>query len=250
MFRLRAVALALCLSLGLPAPGIAEPPPIRFTHMLNARPADLPIPMELYMTPLSNDLIDVKVAANLKALQAVLPTVLSRVVEDRCQQRVGVEVEQVQSEGDLLRLTGRVQVLRFRCRDPENYETRRRIFENITDFEVLVHGRITDNCLKAELQDLTIYPSGFVGGVLNITGLSRRIAARVRASINSSLLEDLPCLTLPRVLRTIDTRIASGGFRDFGDGRMGAVVKATIDVRARNVVDLLTLLAKDGELER
>jgi hypothetical protein len=47
----------------------------------------------------------------------------------------------------------------------------------------------------------------------------------------------------------VDTRIESGGFRDFGDGEMGFVVSGTIDVRARNLVALITALAQAGEMD-
>jgi hypothetical protein len=143
-----------------------------------------------------------------------------------------------------------VQVLRFRCRNPEDFGTRRRLFHNITDFDALVDGRIVDNCLQAELDELTIRPSGFVGGVLNITGLSQRIAARVRGGLNEELREDLSCLDLPQAMQLIDTHLRSGGFRDFGDGVLGFVVEGTIDVRAGNMVALISLLARQGGLRR
>ena len=243
---LAAALLLLALSLARPA---AAADPIRFTHDIDTARGRIAIPMDLYLTAVSNDLVRVKVAGNLGRLQAALPLILSRVVEDTCTRRIGVEVQDIRPEVDSLRVTGRIQIITYRCPDREDLASRRRWFSNITGFDALMHGRIEDNCLYAELTDLSVAPSGLVGGIINLLGLRNRIAARAREAVNGALSENLRCIDLPARLKLLDTHIASGGFRDFGDGQMGFVVKGTIDVRARNLIALISVLARQNDLE-
>jgi hypothetical protein len=248
----RTIMLCILLALGwvAAASGALAQAPIRFTHVVNQGGRSLPIPTELYLRPVSNDLVEVKVAGSLGALQAALPGLLSRVIEESCRRRIGLEVREVQAEGDSVRLNGRVQFLRYRCRDPEDFETRRRLFQNITEFDALLGGRIADDCLHLLLDDLSLEPGGVAGGILNATGMTGRVSERVRGALNDSLHDEVRCIDLPDALDRIDTRLRGGGFRDFGDGRMGFVVTGTIDVRASNVVALVTALAARGGLGR
>jgi hypothetical protein len=167
------MALACALATAHPATAQA---PIRFTHVVETGRGPISIPTELYLEARNDDIIAVKVAGNLGALQAALPVLLSRVVEDTCRRRVGVEVQTVHPEGDALRLTGRVQIISYRCRG-DNLDSRLRIFSNVTGFDALVDGRLADNCLGAELEELSVDPSGLVGGLINLLGLRERIAS-------------------------------------------------------------------------
>ncbi|MEM1385912.1 MAG: hypothetical protein AAGG06_20055, partial [Pseudomonadota bacterium] len=144
---------------------------------------------------------------------------------------------------------GRVQVQFFRCNAEDDKSSRRRLISHITAVDALMLGGIRDNCLDAELKDLTLDPSGLVGAALNITGLTRRIEATVRTELNEILNEDQNCLDLPEALQLLDTTITSGGFRDFGGGEMGFVVKGRVTVNAQNVTDLLTLIDRQGRLD-
>jgi hypothetical protein len=237
------MALACALATAQPATAQA---PIRFTHVVETGRGPISIPTELYLEARNDDIIAVKVAGNLGALQAALPVLLSRVVEDTCRRRVGVEVQTVRPEGDALRLTGRVQIISYRCRG-DNLDSRLRIFSNVTGFDALVDGRLEDNCLGAELEELSVDPSGLVGGLINLLGLRDRIASKAREAINEGLEGSTRCIDLPDKLQILETHLSTGGFRDFGDGAMGFVVEGTINVRARNLVTLLGVLAKEGD---
>jgi hypothetical protein len=240
-------AWGLALAAALAGP-VAAQAPIRFTHRVEIGERRVPIPMELYLEAVGRDVIAVKVAGNLGAVQAGLPILLSSVVEDTCRRRIGVEIQEIHAEGDSLRATGRVQIISYRCNKAEDYDSRRRIFSNITEFDALVGGAIESNCLTAELQSLTLDPKGLIGGFLNLVGLTDRIAARASEAINGELTKEIKCIDLPAKLRIIDTNLARGGFRDFGDGTMGFVVSGTVNVRARNVVALIADIARDGDL--
>jgi hypothetical protein len=232
------------------ATGALAQAPIRFTHVVNQGDLTLPVATELFLRPVSNDLIDVKVAGDLGPLQAELPAILSRVIEDSCRRRIGLEIREVRAEGDAVRLDGRIQFLRYRCRDPEDFGTRRQLFHNTTEIDALLGGQVADDCLHLRLDELSLEPGGVAGGILNATGMTGRISERAREALNDSLQNRVRCIDLPDALDRIDTRLRGGGLRDFGDGRMGFVVTGTIDVRASNVVDLVRLLARNGGLRQ
>lgn len=243
------VALSSALTATFPTTLAADPEPLRLSHDLEVEGRTIPVPMELYLTPQSDTVIAVKVAGNLRALQRHLPALLSDVAQDDCTMRVAIQINETRAEGDHIRAEGRVQVQLFRCNAAEDRSSRRRIISHITDVDALLLGGIRNNCLDAKLQDLTLDPSGLVGVALNITGLTRRIEARVRTELNEILNEEENCLDLPDALQLLDTTITSGGFRDFGGGEMGFVVKGRVTVNARNVVDLLTLIDRQGRLD-
>lgn len=243
MRRLLSVLFALLAS---SATGGDEP--VRFTHVIEFEGHRMPVPMELYATAESETRMDVKVAGNLRAVQRHLPSLLSEVVEDTCERRIGLQVDEAHAEGDSIRARGRVQLQLFSCSDPEDFHTRRRRLSNITAVDLLLHGRIVDECLEVYLQELHLEPSGFVGGVLNFTGLNRRLAERVRRDLNDMLNEEENCLDMPDALKLLNTRLVSGGLRDFGGGEMGFVLKGRVDVTAPKMVALLDYLNAEGRI--
>ncbi|TPE52472.1 hypothetical protein [Amaricoccus solimangrovi] len=247
-FPLAPAGLALALAWAFPFAAAGEEAPIRFRHVLQTGRGPVPVSMELYLEAVNDDVIALKVAGDLAPLQEALPGLLSKVVEDTCTRRIGVEVQSVRAEVDSLRLLGRVQIITYRCPDPSDLGSRQRRLGNITAFDALVGGRIEDNCLGGEVAELSLDPKGLVGGILNLLGLSERIARRARETINETLGNEMKCIELPEKLRILHTNLSSGGFRDFGDGKMGFVVKGSINVRAGNLVSLVKVLAEEGEL--
>ena len=57
------------------------------------------------------------------------------------------------------------------------------------------------------------------------------------------------CLDLPNALKLLDTQISSLGFRDFGAGELGFVIKGSVNLTAQHVTYLITLLADEGVLD-
>lgn len=222
--------------------------PIRLVQDINFGEAIIRVPTELYLSARNDRVIEVKVAGNLRSLQQKLPAILSAVVEDTCERRIGLEIREVWPEGDALRLIGRVQILTYLCFDLQDPTTRVDLISNITEVNALVSGRIRDNCLEARLDDLFINPGGLIGEILNITNLTELIRDEARDAINEALREEVECIDIPRELQTIETQIRSGGFRDFGNGQMGFVVQGTINVKASNLIELISMLAKEGAL--
>jgi hypothetical protein len=242
--------LVLALWLTLSATGTDAEEPLRMTHVLDVNGKRIPVATEIFLQPAGQTRIAVKVAGNLGVLQRHLPGLLSRVVEDTCERRIGLEVNEVRAEGDHLRGRGRVQLIRYRCTDPEDLTTRRKTFSNISGVEFLLDGRIEDNCVHAYLEELSIAPSGLVGAILDLTRITGRVSEAVRRGLNDTVNGKDRCIDMPDMLALLDTHVTSGGFRDFGGGAMGVVMTGSVDVTAANFIALLRHLERSGALRQ
>lgn len=242
--------LAIASTIATAPARAADPPPLRFSESLEVDGIKIPIPIELYLTARTQTQIAIKVAGNLRQLQRRLPQFLSDVAQDDCEMRVALQVDDAQAVGDDIRATGRVQVQLFFCNDAQEKSSRFRYFSHITTVSVLLNGGIRNNCLDAELKELALDPTGLVGGLLNITGLTRQIETTVRTEVNSILNQDQNCLELPEGLKLLEAKIESGGFRDFGGGELGFVIKASVNLQSDNVISLLELVYDRGLLDR
>lgn len=241
---------SFCAALFLSAlPLGADPDPLRFDHVLEIDDLTIPVPMELYLTPRSQTVIHAKVAGNLAQLQRHLPALLSDVAQDDCTTRIAVQTDDAIAQGDGIRARGRVQIQQFLCNRDNDFDSRVRIFNHVTTVDLLLVGGIANDCLDARLDELELNPSGLVGGVLNITGLTRRIQETVRTELNEILNSEENCLEMPEALQVLNTRVERGGFRDFGDGELGFVIQGTVDLQSQNVIDLLALLYEEGLLD-
>lgn len=241
--------LSVLVALAWPAAAVgADPPPLRLAHVQDVNGIAIRVPMELYLSAATETRLDVKLAGNLRAFQANLPALLSQVVEDSCDRRIGFEVTRGTAEGDRIRLQGRVQAILYRCRNADR-ATRRRLLSNITEIDLLLDARLKDDCLFAELVSLDLDPGGLTGFTMNILGLTERIGTRVQQTVNATLADADSCLDMPDALKVLDARLVSGGFRDFGGGEMGFVLKGAITVSARNTLALLDLIDAQALLD-
>ncbi|WP_068111862.1 hypothetical protein [Tropicimonas marinistellae] len=220
--------------------------PLTFTERVDINGHRLPIFMEVYLEPASRTRIDVKVAGNLRAIQVNLPGLLSGVIQEECEQRIGLQLDKARSENDHIRLLGRVQLIRYKCNAANDFDSRKRTISNITAVDALLDGQIVDNCLYAQLEELTIEPSGLAGGVMNLLNLTERISTRVREALNAELVDKDMCFDMPDPLLALDAHVSRGGFRDFGEGHLGFVVEGSIDLNAAGVISILEMLPEMG----
>lgn len=236
------------LTLSLLAGAVAAAPtgPLRFTHEIEFESVTLRIPGEIYLDAVGQTRVAVKVAGNLRDLQRRLPQLFSDVLEDSCERRIAYQLDTAIAKEDGIEATGRVQVMRFLCNSTQ--DRRVRLINQTIRIEARIGGGIVENCIQGRLERLQLDLSGLVGGVLNLTGLTERVSRRILADINGVLNDDKNCLDLPEALKAVDTVLTSGGFRDFGDGELGFVIKGRVEVTAQHMIDLIEVLARDGAL--
>lgn len=233
--------LLMAAALLTPRAAVAEEP-IRLTEYFEIEGHRFPVFIEIYLTPESQTRIAAKVAGNIRSIQVNLPGLLSEVVDETCQRRIALQLDSAVPETDHVRLKGRVQIALFACNGDEDYDSRRRRFSNVTDVDVLLFGGIENNCLRAYLEELTIQPSGLVGGVMSLFNLTERVSATLRDELNDTINEEELCLELPPPLVALNTHIGTGGFRDFGNGHLGFVVKGHAELTAAGVIEVIGML--------
>lgn len=236
--RIAVLALA-CLAL----PALADPVP--FTESVTVEGRRFPIPMTVDMRTLSETELALTVSGDLGILQANLPALLSQVFEDGCEGRSAIAVTDVTASGRDIRILGQLQVRRHLCvgggRGPE-------LLRQTADVEVVLSGRLIGGCLAMEVRRATLRPDGFTGAILDATGATERITRDLQADLDSALREGDNCIEIPDEFRTFDTQVTGGGFREIGDGRLGAVIHGRMTVSAKNFVRLIELLGREGRL--
>lgn len=223
--------------------------PLTWTETLETSVGRLSIPMEMFLKPRSETQLDITLAAGLGSLQRRLPAMLTEVLVDECDERIAVEFSSAKPEGDFVRLTGRGQAILYSCNKQRDLDSRIKLVSAIADLEILISGFVRKGCINAKLEDVIIRPQGVVGDILNITGLTASITDDVREELATALNDEDSCIDLPEPLLAIETKLVSGGFRDFGNGKMGAVVKATANTSAKNIVELYVWLETEGLLD-
>ena len=236
-----------CLAL-LAGPAAAEP--FRFVHRITIADRQLSVPVDLFLTARSAQRIGFRVGGNLTALQDNLPGLLSTVIEDTCTRRIAFQFVEARAEGDAVAFSGRAEVARFACRDAQAGQRGVRLASTVIDVSGRLVGRIEDDCLDAEVRDLSIAPRGLVGAVIDMNRLTPRLEAAVTDEINDTLADRSQCNDLPDTLQLLDATNESGGFRDFGDGTMGFVMEGRLEVTAQKMIDLIGLLSARGALRR
>lgn len=222
---------------------------LTWTETIGTSEGNLSVPVEMYLTAHSETRLDIKLAVNLGSLQRKLPGMLSEIFVNTCEERVGVEISEARAEGDHVRVTGRAQLISFSCNKAQEFDSRVKLVSTIVGVEALLHGTIRGPCLNATVADLELKPIGVIGGILNLTGLTDQITAEVRSELTTALNDADSCLDLPEPLKAIETDVLSGGFRDFGDGKMGVVIKATSQTKAENIIRLYSWLDEEGLLD-
>jgi hypothetical protein len=246
---LRLIPLLLAIAV---APAMADEP-VRFTisEVLDVEGQRMPVTVQVRLDAVSESRIAVRADADLGGVQAVLPGLLRDVLDPDCGTRIAYQLDGLRAEGDHVRGAGTVQVTLYACNGYDDISKRVKLLSNTSTIDALIGGGIENGCVTGQLRELTIKPSGIIGGVLNITGLTTQISEGVRTDINALLTEGDNCLDLPRALRIMNTRITRGGFRD--DRRwvgLGFFIEGSVDVTAPNLLALLRHLDEEGLLDR
>lgn len=233
--------ICLCLA----GPAMADP--VQFRESIRVEGREFPVPMAVNLRALSETRVAMSFHGNLTALQDALPGLLSREVESTCDERTAVRVDDVVAEGPELVLRGRMQYRRWSCNGGD-YETRSLQFSQSADVFVRMAGEIMRGCLVMQVSEALIEPDGLAGALLDASGLTERLTRELAGRMNESLAEDAACLEIPEEFQAFDAVVTGGGFRDLGNGRIGAVIHSAMDVNAENFIRLVHLLGREGRL--
>ena len=244
---IRLALFVLLVLAALPQTARAETEVVRFTQEARIDGARLPIPMQLYLSELSETRIAVTLAGDLGRVQAAIPALLSRRLEETCERDIAIAVTDARAEGANIRLTGQLQASIYGCRDTGERQIREMLLRQTASVSALLGGRIEGGCLVARVIDTDVRPDGLTGALFDAVGYTPRLNRDLEAQLSRALREQDGCFDLPEEFQAVDTRITGGGFRDLGDGRIGAQIHATMEITAANVIRLIGILDAQGQ---
>ncbi|MDU8943106.1 hypothetical protein [Ovoidimarina sediminis] len=238
---LRALAV-LCLS-ALPA--LADPVPFR--EIVELEGVRFTIPMSVTLVAADETEVVLTFDGDLGQIQDNLPGLLSQVVSETCEERTAVAVTGGRAEGAELVLEGQLQFRRWAC-PGDDAASRIELLRQTADVTVRLRGEIRAGCLQMRVVSAKLRPDGLTGAFLNVTGWTERLTRELGASLNEALGEEENCIRIPPEFAVFDTRVTGGGFREIGEGRIGARLRARMVVDAEKFIRLVHLLGREGRL--
>ena len=122
------------------------------------------------------------------------------------------------------------------------------LLRQTADVRVRLRGEVRSGCLQMQVVAAALDPDGLTGAFLDVTGWTERLTRELGASLNEALGEEENCIRIPPEFAVFDARITGGGFREIGEGRIGARLRARLVVDATNFIRLVHLLGREGRL--
>ena len=236
---IRLVLFALLLA------GAAGADPVRFVEETEIEGVRVRIPMAVSMEAETATGLRLKITGDLGAIQDVLPAVLSRHIENECDRRTSIAVTGVTAEETRIRLTGQLQAYRWLCNGGERGAE---MLRQTAQVETVLGGRIEDGCLVMRVVSTDVRPDGLTGALMNLTGFTGRLNRELDERLDAALRDDDNCIDMPDEFRAFDAEITGGGFRDIGEGRIGAEIDGRMEISAWNFIRLVHLLGRQGKL--
>ena len=237
--------MRLLLLLLLFAGGGAAAQTVRFTDSATIDGVRFPIPMAIHLRAETETELILTLQGDLGAIQRNMPALLSQELEDGCSGRSAIAVTEAVAEGENIRLFGQLQTRRYLCVGGSRGAE---LLRQTAEVEVLLAGGMVGECLVMRVRTAAVRPDGVTGGVLNVTGLSQTITRRLGESLDKALRDGDNCIDIPEEFQAFDARITGGGFREIGEGGLGAEIHGTLTINTTNFIELMGILEEKGRL--
>ncbi|MDV7143680.1 hypothetical protein R3X27_13420 [Tropicimonas sp. TH_r6] len=232
-------------------------PPESFSGALSLRVADsfatkdgtdLPLALYLGLEPKTETRLGINAFLDLREIQRALPDLLSGKVEADCGLDLDIDFKGAAAEEKSVRAKGTVEATLYRCRDRDTAEERRglRLLSQTIDFEAVASASLLEDCISVQLADLELEPQGLLGGVADLFGVTKSARSAILAAAETKLAENPICPDLPKAIRQLDPDFSEAGLREIGEGGLGAALSGSFDLRAANIVELLSLAQANG----
>lgn len=212
-----------------------------------------PLPFEVYLglAPETQTRMGLRTLLDLRDVQAQLPDRLSGVVEDSCKRHITLDFQEATAEGGKLRAKGAVQIRLIRCRN-EGTDAEAQGATWLTqdvDAEATASLSVKDDCLAVSLEEVTLSPRGFVGGLANFFGVTSLAQTAVTQKGAETLAEHPVCPDLPSDLATLSPSFAEASVVEIDDGGIGAAMVGSVDTSAETLLVLIAKMQDEGLLE-
>ncbi len=239
---------ALLLAMLLLATSAASADPVRFQETVKIEGIRFRVPMQVELDALTETRVRVRVTGDLEKIQLNLPAFLSRHIENTCERRISVAVTDARAEAETIRLSGQLQAVVRICREVNGEPINEEMLRQTASVETVLGGELVDGCLVMRVIRTTVRPDGLTGALMNATGYTAQLNRDLERKLDEALTEDDNCIDLPAEFRAFDAVITSGGFRDIGEGTIGAFIEGEMEINAANFIRLIELLGAKGKL--
>ena len=210
---------------------------------------DTPVPFTVFagLQEAGPTRLNLKAFVDLRGLQDMAPGILNGPLEESCNRQIYLEMRDITAEAETVRVEGTVRAQFTRCNRED--EPGLRYFGATVDAVAVAKAEVEGQCLTFSLEGIDLDPRGFVGGVSDLFGLTRRINDAVLEKGGEFLDAHPVCPPLPEEFAVLDPIYDSGGTREIVPGGMGAAIAGSVDVSASTLVKLLGGLKEMGVLE-
>lgn len=212
-----------------------------------------PVPIDVYagLSSVDTTRLGLRTIADLRGVQKRLPELLSGDLDETCNQSMTINTTDVEADGDQVIVRGRVLARIYTCRRRDTPEESRgiRLISQRVDAVAIASAKVNNNCVEFDLVDLELDPSGLIGGIANLLGVTDRVRAAILQGADDLLEENPVCPQLPEGLRSLAPDYEEGGTREIGDGGMGVALVGSVDASASTLLSLLSEAQKRGIVE-
>lgn len=219
------------------------------SNKIPARGKNLPYTFNAGISSVTSTRLGFRGLLDLREIQVQAPALLSGTLEQSCSLNVDFELDDARASGDLIELVGSVDVELYRCRNEESEGTNGRgvrFISTTVGIAAAARANVQDQCVHFDLADVVLQPTGFVGGLVNLIGLTERVEEVVLTKAKEFTEENVICPEMPSELSSLNPVFDAGGTREIGDGGIGVALSGSIDTSAMTMMELLAVMQSRG----
>ncbi len=216
-----------------------------FRGEIEAQDKALPYTLNAGLSSVTPTRLGFRGLLDLRELQALAPDLLSGPMVEGCTLNVEANLEYTEAKGDLIALFGTVDVEVYRCRGEESDRASARgvrLIATTIGIAAAARANVSEQCVYFGLAEVVLQPTGFVGGLVNLFGLTERVEQIVVTKANEFFEENAICPKMPPELSSLEPILEAGGTREIGNGGIGVALNGSIDTSAATMMELLALM--------
>ncbi len=216
-----------------------------FTDGIEARGKTVPFTLNAGLRSVTPTRLGFRGLLDLREFQAQAPQLLSGPLEEGCALNVVANLDETGATGDLIGLVGTVDVELYRCRGEktQGVEGRgARLISTTIGVAAAARANVRGQCVRFDLADVVLQPTGFLGGLVNLFGLTERVEEVILSKAEEFADQNVICPKMPPELSSLAPVLESGGTREIGQGGIGVALSGSIDTSADKLMELLALM--------
>ncbi|WP_170573656.1 hypothetical protein [Ruegeria atlantica] len=220
-------------------------------------PSKVPIGEETFnvafyagLNPATETRLQVKLVADLRAIQARFPELASGIYENSCSREVSVKILETEAIEDHVELRGSLFVRIFSCRNNESGEERGGLWlTQEIDANAKVEAFVEDQCVRFSMVELDLNPRGFTGAIARLFGVIDGARTEILEQAEIYFDDNPICLTVPEELKPVSPQATLVKALEIGEGGIGAEIQGLIDTDATTLVKLLSVMELSDIIE-